>query len=506
MTNAKSANDNHNEANDAAAKAANIGEVATDLPRAIPSQPPRWSPMLLLPLIVAVVVGILWWQESRERGISISIAFASAGGLSEGTTIKFRDVVVGRVESVGINSQSDDVVVKARIDQEFGSRLLHARFWIVRPLLRVHEVSGLETLFNGQYIAMDEGGSAHQYPTFQGLREPPVDTRGLTVLLEADRVGSVRRGSPILFRQFQVGTIAKKTLDPETRSILFEGIVEPEYAHLVCANTCFWNASGVDFSLTNGLDIQAESLDTLISGGVAFDLLTGREPGAEVEPRARFTLHENEQLAQSSKHQRSEQFVLFFQDSIRGLSEGAPVFFHGVQVGEVTDIHLEQRGSQLRVPVAVRLDYDQVQVSVPSDGDVRTSSPWEGFIERGLKAQLELGNLLTGSLVVSLRVAPEAQGHTEAHESLASLPTMRSTIDQVMNVMNESVPALFARIEQTLEIFEERMRDFSDLASDESKTMELLRETLDQISSTARSVRVMADAIEQDPQSFIFGK
>ena len=51
-------------------------------------------------------------------------------------------------------------------------------------------------------------------------------------------------------------------------------------------------------------------------------------------------------------------FVLFFNESVKGLSIGSPVDFKGVKVGEVTDIKiiLDKKDLSLGIPVFIKID------------------------------------------------------------------------------------------------------------------------------------------------------
>ena len=55
-------------------------------------------------------------------------------------------------------------------------------------------------------------------------------------------------------------------------------------------------------------------------------------------------------------HQKK--FVLFFEDSVKGLNIGSPVDFRGVNIGTVTDIKivLNKKDLSLRIPVFIEIE------------------------------------------------------------------------------------------------------------------------------------------------------
>ena len=92
------------------------------------------------------------------------------------------------------------------------------RFWLVKPRVSLAGVTGLETLVSGNYIAIDpvKGELNHD---FVALKEPPPlsdSLPGLHLMLKAERLGSLEQGSPIYYRQIQVGQV-KSYSWPTTR-------------------------------------------------------------------------------------------------------------------------------------------------------------------------------------------------------------------------------------------------------------------------------------------------
>jgi hypothetical protein len=114
--------------------------------------------------------------------------------------------------------------------------------------------------------------------------------RGLEIVLESFEVASVKAGDAIYYREVKVGEIGEHELSLDARTVRIHAHIEPRYATLVRSNSRFWNASGISahFGL-GGLDVQTESLESIMAGGVAF--ATPDEPGAAVKPGTIFPLH-----------------------------------------------------------------------------------------------------------------------------------------------------------------------------------------------------------------------
>src|SRR5262245_52087982 len=115
-------------------------------------------------------------------------------------------------------------------------------------------------------------------------------------------------------------------------------------------------------------------------------------------------------------------YVIFFNESVRGLSVGAPVTFFGLPVGEVTDVGLtmDATGLLFRPRVLMTFFPERVieslaakqQADAGKEMTAMTSQErlriLKGLIDRGLRAQLRTGSLLTGELYVALEYFPAA--------------------------------------------------------------------------------------------------
>lgn len=97
-----------------------------------------------------------------------------------------------------------------------------------------------------------------------------------------------------------------------------------------------------------------------------------------------------------------------FTESVRGLKLGAPVYFRGIQVGEVTDIQLsfDMVNKTITVPVTVSIDYGRIarmgNAETATQLVTTRQSRVDYFIKQGLRGQLQTGSLLTGSLFVAM--------------------------------------------------------------------------------------------------------
>ncbi len=248
-------------------------------------------------LALLLAIGLAW-SSMPERGTRISIHFPDGHGLHPGDPVRYRGINVGTVREIRL-SDRDGVDVQAEMDSSADQLLKEkSRFWIVRPQLALTGVSGLETAVGPKYVAVEPGESSEnevRSHEFEGLSQPPatfVNGGGVEIVLRGDKQFSVRPGSSVSYRGFEVGRILDVQLSDDARFVDLRATIKQPYLRLVNSKTKFWANSGVDvdFSLRGGLSLDTESLETIARGGVSF--VTLGNDGVEVVDGQVFVLHE----------------------------------------------------------------------------------------------------------------------------------------------------------------------------------------------------------------------
>lgn len=533
----------------------------------------RWAPSLvwLVPLVALIVGGWLAVQAILAQGPVITIEFRSAEGLEAGKTkLKYKDVDIGEVLSVKLSEDRNSVVVRAQLDKSLDDLLVDdTRFWIVKPRIGGSGVSGLGTLLSGAYIGVDAGKSTVRRSDFTGLEVPPIVTSGLpgrSFRLKADDLRSIDYGTPVYFRRLQVGRVVGYELDKNGEGITAQVFVDAPYDQYVTTSTRFWSASGVEVSLgAEGFRMNAESLSSVLLGGIAFGAPAAAPPAPRAAVNSSFTLHGSRDEAMREKDSNSEDVVLVFRESVRGLEVGAPVDFRGIVVGEVLNIGVNYNPQThvINVPVTVRIYPDRLNThwtgtAIPDGKSTAQKAPLAALVGSGLRAQLRLGSLITGQLYVALDFFPNARKVAlDLRRQPLELPTvdsgvleLQTAISSIAHKLDEipyqeisadlrqslkSLDQLVQRADKTLaHVDGDVLPEFRATLGDARKTLDNasrtldsashtldsagrtldgsaplqqdLRETLQEVRRSAQSLRALTDYLERHPEALIRGK
>lgn len=417
----------------------------------------RLSLAWIVPIAALVVGAVLIARTVMQAGPEITITFRSAEGLEAGRTeIRFKEVVVGKVAKVALSPDRERVLVSVKLDKSAATLAVDdTRFWVVRPRVGLAGVSGLGTLFSGSYIGVDAGVAEEERAHFTGLEAPPLVLRGepgRSLVLAAQNLGSLDVGSPVYYRRTRVGRVVGYTLDAARDSLDVQLLIEPPNERLVTAESRFWNASGIDLSLSaSGLTLDTESVASILVGGVAF---ANPADAASAPPAAdgqRFQLFANRKAALAPPDGTPLRVRMVFEQTQRGLVAGAPVDMLGVEIGTVRSVALLHVPKTGNFPVEViadiyplRLGSVRRQFVAPSGATERADALFlKRGVDHGLRAQVRTGNLLTGQLYVALDFMPKAPKATlDLHSVPPAIPTVRGTLSDLQPQLAEIVARL----------------------------------------------------------------
>ena len=387
--------------------------------------------------------------------------------------------------------------------------------------------------------------------------------------LIAEQLGSCYPGAPVFLRGIKVGRILGHELSKDNQSVFIDIFIQAPYHLLVQDTSRFWQRAGIEASIgAEGIDVKMESLASMVAGGVAFDTPTmAGGTGKPSRPGTMFELFDSFGSIGEAKYVRKVPFLLHFDGSVRGLSIGAPVELKGIKIGIVKDIamELDPKTLNFEVPVAIEIQTDRMLTPdvLEALDQINAEEPYlvgRLLVENhGMRAQLQTGSLLTGQLFVDLDFYPELPKTTLvmtgkypeiptvpstldefrrtatsvleelrklpldkiAHELLETLKgtkrlanspsltqaveSLRATLEDVQKLtydVDQSVQSLATSTEKTLAAAREAL----EIADPNSPTAVNLSNTLEELAAAARSIRVLADYLEQHPESLVHGK
>ncbi len=207
--------------------------------------------------------------------------------------------------------------------------------------------------------------------------------------------------------------------------------------------------------------------------------------------------------------QKTNKYILYFNEPVNGLSVGSPVLFQGVQVGSVIGITLQADLVKMKtqIPVLIEIDPDKWKVRA-GKRDYREVAA--KLIEMGLRAQLITQSFITGQLMIQLDFYPAgavcyapAQMDKD-YTGYVVIPTCASTAQKLANALAKlDLAALEKHLESALDGFAKLAND-PDLAA----SMRGLKDTLQDARKLLTKVDRQVDPLSKNLNKTLtdFGK
>jgi paraquat-inducible protein B len=360
--------------------------------------------------------------------------------------------------------------------------------------------------------------------------------------------------SPVYLQRQQVGSISELALSADGKSVDMEMFIDSPYDRDVTEGTVFWNASGLDVTLdAAGLRLDTQSLTTVIAGGIAFGYRDPDHPGKPAEENTKFVLFEDRVHAMAKPDTVSLPLAVRFDRPLRGVAPGTVVDFDGTRIGLVDDVRpgYDPARGAFYTDVAATVYPERLGAAyagLVSEG-ARTGKTGpemlQALVQRGLRAQLRSGNLLTGSFFIALVldpatkatpvtprdgiwVVPSEPGGTDqiqdqvgdivskidkipfdqigsdVHDATRAASTLLGDVDR--NVVPDA-KKLVAQAQLAMAALREGLAAIRDnVAAPDSPIQQSARSTLDELDRAALSLRGLAEYLKQHPETILRGR
>ena len=483
-----------------------------------------------------------------SQGPDIEISFKTADGLEEGKTkVKYRNVEMGLVKEVRLNDHLDGIIARVQMDTQSAPLLVKdTGFWVVTARVGLGNITGLDTLLSGAYIELAPGTDTAKERKFVGLEQPPLtpaDAPGLRLKLTSNYASSVTAGDTVVYRGYKVGRIETMSFNPEDRLVNYQIFIDAPFQELVTSNVRFWDVSGISVSTgATGFRVRTGSIETILFGGVSFDVPTGVQKGDQVTKNSTFELYESYKDILENPFQYGTYYVVSFDHSVKGLSPGAPVEYRGIKIGNVVRVLLKEgqteqieaghEGEGAPIPVLVYVEPGRMELSDTEASLKVLKETIRLGIGNGLRASMESGNLLTGSKYINMDFYPSAKkatagtfmqyttiptietGVAALEEQLASIlntinelpladtvASLNQNLQSLQSILdNQSTQQLPEHLDQTVQ----ELRDAINSLAPNSDASQTLNSSLLSLNRTLANLESLTGTLSRQPSAVIF--
>ena len=201
---------------------------------------------------------------------------------------------------------------------------------------------------------------------------------------------------------------------------------------------------------------------------------------------------------------QTNSYVLFFEDSIKGLSKGAPVSFRGVEIGTVKDIRLLADLNKITtyIPVIIEIDPSRWDTTGTAELFKTEEERFEALIRKGLRAKLDLQSIVTGKHMISLDFYPdEPVQYKGVMPELTEIPTIRGKFNKLADSLQHMpFEELFNSILSTVHGIDRMVnsKEAADLLPNMDQTVDRVKALVDDIDKMVPAYEALAVNTDQE--------
>ncbi|MBL4899854.1 MAG: MCE family protein, partial [Colwellia sp.] len=294
--------------------------------------------------------------QSAETGYEIELTLDWNSGINHNATILYQGLTIGTIESFSkIDPKSRKIIAKAKINPRVVPYLTdQSQFYLVSPHIDLTGISNAKTLLSGAYISIRpslQGQPTDKFVVFSSKPPYRYTEPGLHLILQANDRNSLQVGSNIYYKQQSVGSVQTvETIGVNQHLIHIH--IEKEYQDYVSVNSHFYNNSGLKIKANfQGVNIEAQSLQSMLTGGISFTNLAQKERDDRVVNGDKFNLFANEKMAQ--------QRISFTLKTTANehVSVNTRILYRGVEIGAIHKIEMQGDSSKLYLGLLPKYQY-----------------------------------------------------------------------------------------------------------------------------------------------------
>ena len=287
--------------------------------------------------------------KESQQGLNLTLKLTNTNNLPNRAGILFKGHGIGRINNIRYDASSQLFIAQATINPAFSELVTEsAQFWIEQTSVSFSKIENLGNIITGDYISFSHGENFQQE---QQRTEFLVNTphtlaaENLSITLISDNANGLSEGAPISYKGLNIGKISTLTLTKDSQYIKATLNINDQFSYLINDNSKFHLLSGVDFKASlKGIEFNSRPLQNIIQGGIALyneSAVMKKTSKIAFKSKQPFYLYTSKAMAKLGKNAFSAPLnVSLLSKELPSVSVGSPVYYHKLQVGEVSDLQL----------------------------------------------------------------------------------------------------------------------------------------------------------------------
>ena len=223
------------------------------------------------------------FKQAKQSGSQVILTTDEPIKLKPNASVRYNGIEIGKVDTISPSFKDNQTSVTVTIFSQYFEHVAKtgSYFWLAKPKISSSGVENIENILGTEVFV--SAGSGQPSTSFV-LHHQAILNQGVEFSLQSDYKGSIKPGTPVFYRDIEVGVVTQVKLGDLSDRIITTISINKQYAYLVRKNSVFWNSSGVDVSIgLTGANVKTGTVESLIRGGIAFST----PDDVELEPKAK---------------------------------------------------------------------------------------------------------------------------------------------------------------------------------------------------------------------------
>lgn len=328
-----------------------------------------FSLIWFVPLLTFLITGWLIYSDYVNSGTIITLQLNSGEQIVAGkTSVKYLGVEVGKVIDVNINEEKPTIIdVSVRLRKRASVlAVVGTKFWLVKPVLSLKKISGLETLVSGQYIAVKPPVADKKVLIkmdkkfiFVCHERPPEEDykrQGKVINFSSSHKGGVQVDSGVYYKDIKIGHILEYKLNQNSGLVNFSAIIYTQYENLLNSPHFLSRIpiSSLDLN-SQGVNFQIKDMEIFLHGGVELHIFS--QDFNKLAQKDSYLYDSKNEVEEAFYKFTDSKIITLYTDNPGKLSAGAPVYLKKVKVGEVKELKLSKDGENVFIQAVIYGNY-----------------------------------------------------------------------------------------------------------------------------------------------------
>ena len=287
-----------------------------------------------------------------ERTIILTQSFTK--GLDQSLTeVFYNGFVIGKIIDIKFSSNTNETKYFIRLKKDYINLLAYKPyFYVVKPELSFDKIEKITNVLKSNYIELKNYSKKVNKIKYNfKLNDKAKKISMYKVILRTNDSVKVSKGSPIYFKDIEVGRVAYKKLYKKTSKITIGLEVFWRYRYLINDSSLFYVQSPIEITANlSGINVKTSPLKNYIKSGISFDTPNLKKRSS----KSKFKLQSNysDMLTEKYFQRKGKKFKIEVEE-LTSLNKNDFIYYKGVEAGKVINSKYNSKSKKIDIELFI---------------------------------------------------------------------------------------------------------------------------------------------------------